>query len=366
METEDAALWRAVVAAPHDDAPRLIYADWLDEHGQPERAAFIRVQCALAALDEDDPDRAPLDRRDRQLWLKHRAAWQAGLPARIRRQPFRRGFVHPRYRDLTARQFRQLDDDLFAHAPLWDVGLAVRDPAALDQLAATDRVRRLSGLELDGATLGPDDLARFLAAPALESLRGLGLRGGPFTPDHLRAVVESPAAGRLTRLMVYSAPGLGRTGAELLANSPNVRRLESLTLTNCGLGDPGLRALIGSPHLAGLRELRVASNGLTAEAVRALHEARHLRRLRVLDLYNNYLDDDGARALSLCLAVDRLTRLDLGLNRIHPSGAESLAQSPFLVRVRHLSLLGNPCAYDPATVTRLKFRFADRVSLTER
>ena len=91
-----------------------------------------------------------------------------------------------------------------------------------------------------------------------------------------------------------------------------------------------------------------------------------MRGLRVLDLYNNHLDDDGARVLSLCPAVDRLTRLDLGLNRIHRSGAESLAQSPFLLRVRHLSLLGNPCAYDRATVIGLRSRFSDRVTLTER
>ena len=61
-----------------------------------------------------------------------------------------------------------------------------------------------------------------------------------------------------------------------------------------------------------------------------------------------------------------LTRLDLGLNRIHRSGAESLARSPFLMRVRYLSLLGNPCAYDPATVTGLRCRFDDRVALVGR
>jgi uncharacterized protein (TIGR02996 family) len=31
---------------PHDDAPRLIFADWLDEDGHADRAAFIRAQCA--------------------------------------------------------------------------------------------------------------------------------------------------------------------------------------------------------------------------------------------------------------------------------------------------------------------------------
>ena len=366
METEDAALWRAVVDRPHDDAPRLIYADWLEEHGEPDRAEFVRVQCRLAALDEDAPERSPLDRRERQLWLKHRAAWRAPLPRLLKEFPFERGFVYPRNMHLSPPQFLTLGADLFDHTPLWDVSLKVRRAEWLAGLVPSGRLRRLGAVELDGTGLAPADLEKFLNAPGLENVRGLGLRGGPYAPDHLRAIADSPVAGRLTRLTVFSAPGLGRAGAEALATSPAVRNLEALTLTNCGLGDGGLRALLGSPHLTGLKELRVPSNGLTASAVRALVECRHLRGLRVLDLSHNHLDDDGANVLSLCPAVERLTRLDLGLNRIHPPGAESLARSPFLLGVRHLSLLGNPCAYDAATVTRLRFRFADRVTLTER
>jgi len=30
--------------------PRLILSDWLDEHGDPDRTEFIRVQCELARL----------------------------------------------------------------------------------------------------------------------------------------------------------------------------------------------------------------------------------------------------------------------------------------------------------------------------
>jgi len=41
------ALLRAVVAAPGDDAPRLVYADWLDEHNQPDRALVIRRMVAV-------------------------------------------------------------------------------------------------------------------------------------------------------------------------------------------------------------------------------------------------------------------------------------------------------------------------------
>jgi uncharacterized protein (TIGR02996 family) len=365
METDASALWRAVVADPHDDAPRLILADWLEEHDESERAEFIRVQCRLAALDDDAADRSALERRERQLWVKHRAAWRIPLPALIRDCPFRRGFVHPRL-DRNSKQFLRLDDDTLAHAPLWDVRLSLRGPTALDRLVAARGLSRLGGLELDAAGLWPEHLTEFLASPSLANVREFGLRGGPYTAEHVRAIADSPLAGRLTRLTLSSAPAIGPSGAEVLAATAAVRNLRVLTLTNCGLGDAGLRMLLASPHLTGLKELQVPSNGLTAAAVRALREWRHLRHLRVLNLFNNHLDDDGARVLSLCPAVERLNELDLGLNRIHRSGAESLAQSPFLMRVRRLSLLGNPCAYDPATVTGLRFRFADRVTLTDR
>jgi uncharacterized protein (TIGR02996 family) len=54
-------------AHPEDDAPRLIYADWLDEQGQLERAEFIRVQCRLAAIDPRAPERPLLQGRQLQL-----------------------------------------------------------------------------------------------------------------------------------------------------------------------------------------------------------------------------------------------------------------------------------------------------------
>jgi uncharacterized protein (TIGR02996 family) len=44
--TTDAALLRAIIANPDDDTPRLVYADWLDENGQPERAVAIRAHIA--------------------------------------------------------------------------------------------------------------------------------------------------------------------------------------------------------------------------------------------------------------------------------------------------------------------------------
>jgi uncharacterized protein (TIGR02996 family) len=91
---------RAVIANPDDDLTRLVYADWLDEHGQPERAEFVRVQVALAAGVSDDARRRRLEDRQRELLVAHDQEWVAELaevlecpPGRWGGWVFRRGFV---------------------------------------------------------------------------------------------------------------------------------------------------------------------------------------------------------------------------------------------------------------------------------
>ena len=44
----------AIVANPEDDALRLVAADFLEEHGEAQRAAFIRVQVQLARLEASE------------------------------------------------------------------------------------------------------------------------------------------------------------------------------------------------------------------------------------------------------------------------------------------------------------------------
>ena len=49
-----------IIAHPADDAPRLVYADWLEEHGDEkdqDRAAFIRAGCQVAGLPPESPER---------------------------------------------------------------------------------------------------------------------------------------------------------------------------------------------------------------------------------------------------------------------------------------------------------------------
>src|SRR5262245_44894995 len=85
--SDAAALLAAIRQTPEDDAPRLVYADWLDEHGQPERAEFIRVQCELAR--RNDP---ALRRREAELLAAHHDALAGPLAAPHLRFRFERGF----------------------------------------------------------------------------------------------------------------------------------------------------------------------------------------------------------------------------------------------------------------------------------
>jgi uncharacterized protein (TIGR02996 family) len=50
----EAAFLQAIFANPEDEAARLIYADWLEERGDP-RAEFLRLESMLAGVSRDDP-----------------------------------------------------------------------------------------------------------------------------------------------------------------------------------------------------------------------------------------------------------------------------------------------------------------------
>jgi uncharacterized protein (TIGR02996 family) len=53
MSEEDAFI-RAILAAPEDPAPRLVYADWLEERGDP-RGEYLRLTVADGALNAARP-----------------------------------------------------------------------------------------------------------------------------------------------------------------------------------------------------------------------------------------------------------------------------------------------------------------------
>jgi uncharacterized protein (TIGR02996 family) len=81
--SDEKALLAAIWEHPHEDTPRLVYADWLQETGDAAnvaRAEFIRVQCRLAQLDAWDEAACALQEREKQLWKKWGVRWRAPAP----------------------------------------------------------------------------------------------------------------------------------------------------------------------------------------------------------------------------------------------------------------------------------------------
>src|SRR5437762_12581447 len=81
MISDDAFRWSAL-DRPADDGPRLVYADWLEEEGDADRAELIRLQCGGG-----DP------RRERDLIARSGPRWAGPVLGSVYAYTFRRGFV---------------------------------------------------------------------------------------------------------------------------------------------------------------------------------------------------------------------------------------------------------------------------------
>ena len=83
MADERKAFLKALKKNEDDVTTRLVYADWLDEHGDADRAEFIRLQCA-AARGELFARSIVATRRQAVLARDHRDEWLGPLARCVR------------------------------------------------------------------------------------------------------------------------------------------------------------------------------------------------------------------------------------------------------------------------------------------
>ena len=175
----EAGLLSAIVADPGDDASRLVYADWLDDHGRAEpdraRAAFIRLQVEAARLDEYDPRRLDLEGQAEALLNAQREhgeprAWLAGVEdmgVNHHYSSFERGF--PTVVSGTVNEILDWGDALWAAAPFCRLGLSPNwQPGGEDRFPALARwphLAHLRTLRLWGVPSSVEALAPLLASP---------------------------------------------------------------------------------------------------------------------------------------------------------------------------------------------------------
>jgi uncharacterized protein (TIGR02996 family) len=329
----------AIREAPDDDAPRLIYADWLDEHGEHDRAAFIRAQVRLAALDPADPARLDLDEEARDLLAVHEGEWTADLPPEVDTWQFRRGFVEKVF--LTEVAFLECASQLMASGTLRAVHLRLSKDRTAD-LAACRHLARVESLNFGPSStstyrLTNQSVQTLLASPHLGRLRALGLSYQDIGSEGVKALVQSPWLANLRRLDLRDNPNLGNDAALTLSKSKSAGGLEEVRLRGTNLTGPGIWALFSSRYLPALHTLDVEAGFLferpgPRDIARDLLQQPLSARLTALDLSHAYPHDYRVGDLLPVLTSDpglpRLASLNLQRCGIGDDGAAVLAVSP--------------------------------------
>jgi uncharacterized protein (TIGR02996 family) len=354
------AMLQAIAAEPDDDDLRLIHADWLEDHGEPERAEFIRVQCERARLPDGHPGQRKLLQKERALLQNHGLKWRGWIAFMGFDHLFRRGFLE----EVT------LSAEIFVEQvqPLADIP-TLRLVGLRDIRGNLDLVRKIAGLpalqRLHGLRFEPiDPVLRFMT-PEPGFTAGAGL-----TAEGLEILLWSPNVGHLETLEL---PGndLDNRACDLLGAATHLRSLQALVLrANRDIREAGMESLARARHLAGLRRLDLSRTRLGPDGIRALAHAQYLTGLTELDLSEPWarlltadvvelmehfpfpnltalklnevnIQRTACEAIARCKNLGKLQVLELNGNRVGDRGAEALARSPQLANLKVLRLRRN-------------------------
>lgn len=335
---DERAFLATIAAEPEDDTVRLVYADWLEERGDP-RGEFVRVQCRLARSDESDPHSEELRLRERALLDAHRLSWLGPLTEWGTDWRFRRGFVAAG--TLGVWSLLENGEGLSRSAPLLEevslhhVKYALQDVRHARPLSGIRSLTISPAADDDNERLGDDDVDSLAVSPLLAGVEELSLRGNGIGIPGWVTLLNSPRLARLVSLdlsrnsirsLAWYAPGGGspyipqleRTGPALevlnLSHNditglewdwlvPVSAKLRVLNLSNTDQDGWGLRQLAdASPGFPGLKELNLSHNPRLRYDWSSDHEQlpAHVEgsalwsQMEVLDLSFNAFDSDAA------------------------------------------------------------------------
>ena len=306
MTTHDEqAFLNAIVAAPDDDTPRLVFADWLDERGTDDdraRAALIRAQCRIEVLPKGNKERKKLEREAKAILKANELKWTAELRAAKlgTKWTFRRGFLDGGTMSPTS--FVEKGADLFRLAPTLRAMTFPNAANEVTELAASPYLERLASVDL---TL-------------------MCTCGWCGIDEELRDLFKSKNAANLRCLNVSrDRIDLGVAGA--LARAKVLTNLTELNLSDNPFEPEGGAALAKSKHLSNLTSLNLSRTNRQSEGTRAIATAMQFTTLTALYLSGNTIDADGVAALVAAPWFDGLKELDLSANPITEQGAKALA-----------------------------------------
>jgi len=289
-----------IAKAPKDDAPRLVYADWLLEQGNGF-GEFIEVSCKLAPLDFDDPTYDETQAKADKLEKKHAKAWLEPIRPFIRSWAFERGMISRVTCD--AALFTQAADAIALRAPRAMIeltGLKKKDVAALAKtpLGAFDTIG------LDSQRIEDEGMKLIAASPTIAGASRWLLGYNAFGDDGIRAIAASPhfASAESLTFRSFRPQFSARALHDLLAARalPSVKELEiSVTSVDGAFDDCRLA----------LEQLSITTPTFTRDDARSLAKAKSLRGLTYLAISRSgerriEMDDDVVK--TLCDAFPKL------------------------------------------------------------
>jgi uncharacterized protein (TIGR02996 family) len=386
------AFLQAILADPDADGPRLVFADWLDEHGDHSRAEFIRTQIALARMREDDPRRQALAARERELigalrdrWLREYAQRVGRPPAELRYDvfsfwvrkvgidipveesddPFSSSFRAYGPEEATfergmfgwvriyAGTFCQQMETLFRDWPVRHLCLT-QAWGHESELAARSWPGRVAKFILSEAEFRRGELVRFLGSPNVANVRELTLKDASIDAEEVAGLVGL----KMDPLESFSYVGnerghrpednLGPGGAATLVEWPQMPRLKRLELRAHDIGSAGVEALCAPGRLGRLTHLGLAYNDIPAGGASTITRSEFFGALELLDLGGNALGDEGLAQLARGPHRGRLRSLRLVRSACGPAGIRELLRSTIFEALTELDLCYNPIGAEGA------------------
>jgi uncharacterized protein (TIGR02996 family) len=348
------ALKATIWDRPTDDAARLVYADWLDEHGDESRAEFVRVQVRAARLSKWDDARPALDTRAKALHAEHGPAWRAELPERWREKAeFHRGFPVIQLQKLSRHELLNLTPDDLSAAPLARYHYDFRGSKLAEHLdwPCAHKLEMFSPRRPV-----PDDWAeRVAACDALRNVWQLCAIDLDLTPRRINVLLGA-WANRALPVLWFAGP-MGDDGAEALAAHPTGAQLRELDLRGTKFTHIGMRHLNRSPHLRNVRDLDLGYADVGDAAVTELARGPFLSGLYSLNLTNNKLTDRAAYALADSPAAANLRALYFGDAKLGVAAVRALARSPHLGNLKKLGAGDGAGARDEKVKAEVNARF---------
>jgi uncharacterized protein (TIGR02996 family) len=303
VTVENPTIERAIFEHPEDDAPRVVYGDWLQERGDP-RGELIAVQQQLRGASGSSA--TSLRRRENALLAEHSSIWYGTLDEILyertysQRAPLRMEWRLGFFDEIEVRH----SEDGTTHSP-WSKEPTRKVSEILQALRELHSARFVTRVILGGFAANYAPAIRVLATGWPETLRSFtitGQLGGESTPNTYRIgslVAFCKAHPQLEQLTLYL-----RTE---LPGAIELPRLQQLALlNNNGLSKRQLRDVIGGAWPA-VRSFEFDVNALTLAPadLQPLFKAKLFPALETLRI-GWMRDPDHARAVATLLRKSSL------------------------------------------------------------